>query len=314
VVVENFRPGVTRRMGLDYETLSAINPRLVYATITGYGHTGPWQRRRAYAAVVQAEAGYMDHQSKGSGLYTNDMMSHADVYTALECLTGLLAALYQRERTGQGQWVEVSMAETMLCVNDHTHWELTGRDAEPGAIPNFGPGDYPVLELANGRRVLVAGHPVESGTFEKYVTVMERPDLLDDPRLADRRTRVGHLDVVLEALHAWAATVEDETVLEEAFAAQGVAIGVVRTVQEITESEWAEERGAIVEVDDRGGGSVLIPNSPWHFGEAVTGVRGAPAYRGEHNRDVFGRLLGLDDGALDRLEADGVLTSRVPTR
>ena len=89
-------------------------------------------------------------------------------------------------------------------------------------------------------------------------------------------------------------------------------MGVVRTVKEIAESDWAEARGAIVEVDDRGGGSVDIPNSPWHFTDAVTGVRGRTTYRGEDNRDVFSRLLGLDDETLDRLEADGVLSSRVP--
>jgi crotonobetainyl-CoA:carnitine CoA-transferase CaiB-like acyl-CoA transferase len=313
VVVENFRPGVTKRMGLDYETLSAGHPRLVYASISGYGQTGPWQRRRAYASVVQAESGYIEMEGQSSGIRRNNVMSHADVYTSLECLTGLLAALFQRERTGTGQWVEISMAETMLCVNDHTHWEMTGRQPEPGAIPNFGPGDYPVLELASGRRVVVAGHPAEPGTFETLVELMDRPDLLADPLLADRRTRYAHMDVVIDALGAWAATLDDEAEVEELLAAKGIAMGVVRTVQELAESEWADERGAIVAVDDRGGGTVSIPNSPWHFSDAVTGVRGRPAYRGEDNREVFGRLLGFDDGALDRLESDGVLTSRVPT-
>ena len=314
VVVENFRPGVMDRMGLGYGDLSARNPRLVYATITGYGHTGPWQGRRAFASVVQAEAGYVELEGKSRGLYSNDVSSHADVYTALECLAGVLAALYQRERTGRGQWVEVSMAETMLCVNDGAHWNVTGREPEGGAVANFGPGDYPVLALGNGRRIVIAGNPVDSGMFDQFVAVMERPDLLTHPLLADRAERTAHLDVVLEALAAWAATFDDEAEIEVALAAQGLAMGVVRTVKEIAESDWAEARGAIVEVDDRGGGCVDIPNSPWHFTDAVTGVRGRTTYRGEDNRDVFGRLLGLDDDTLDRLEADGVLSSRVPTR
>jgi CoA:oxalate CoA-transferase len=299
---------------LGYRAFSERNPRLVYATITGYGHTGPWQHRRAFASVVQAEAGYVEVEGSSRGLYSNDVSSHADVYTGLECLAGVLAALYQRERTGQGQWVEVSMAETMLCVNDGAHWNMTGREPEGGAIPNFGPGDYPVLTLGNGRRIVVAGHPADGGMFDQFVAAMERPDLLTHPLLADRSKRYASLSLIVEALEAWAATFDDERQIEEVLAANGLAMGVVRTVQEIAESDWAEERGAIVEVDDRGEGTVDIPNSPWHFSKAVSGVRGRTTYRGEDNREVFGGLLGLDDETLDRLEGDGVLSSRVPTR
>ncbi len=313
VLLENFRPGVMDRMGFGYPEMAARNPRLVYASITGYGHTGPWQNRRAFASVVQAEAGYVEIEGKSRGVYSNDVSSHADVYTGLECLAGVLAALYQRERTGKGQWVEVSMAETMLCVNDGAHWDMTGREPEGGGIPSFGPGSYPVLELGNGRRIIVAGHPADAGSFEQFVAAMGRPDLLTHPLLVERAGRADHLDIIVEALDAWAATFDDEREIEKALVAQGLAVGVVRTVQEIAESDWAEARGAIVEVDDRGDGVVDIPNSPWHFSDAVTGVRGRTTYRGEDNREVLSELLGLDDDTLDRLEADGVLSSRVPT-
>jgi crotonobetainyl-CoA:carnitine CoA-transferase CaiB-like acyl-CoA transferase len=143
---------------------------------------------------------------------------------------------------------------------------------------------------------------------------MGREDLRDDPRLATTTDRIENLHVLIDAMQAWAATVPDEATVEAAFEAQGLAMGVLRTVQEVAESDWAEERGAVVAVDDRGGGTVRIPNSPWHFTDATSGVRGRPAYRGEHNREVFGELLGLDGAALDRLEADGVLSSRGPRR
>jgi len=314
VVVENFRPGVMARMGLGPDALLARNPRLVYASISGYGHTGPWQQRRAYAAVVQAESGATELEGTVTGIRVNPMMSHGDVYTGLECLASILAALYQRERTGRGQWVEVSMAETMLAVNEHVQWEILARPPEPGQVPSFRPGDYPVLTLRSGRRVVVAGHPASDGTFGQYIAAMGREDLRDDPRLATTADRIEHLDVLIDALGAWAAGIDDEAAIEAAFEAQGLAMGVLRTVQQIAESDWAEERGAIVAVDDRGGGTVRVPNSPWRFADATTGVRGGPAYRGEHNRDVFGDLLGLDAAALDRLEADGVLSSRGPSR
>ena len=233
----------------------------------------------------------------------------------MEALAGVLAALYQRERTGRGQWVEVSMAETMLTVNEHVHWylrdnpELTGDDD----IPSFLPGEYPVLPTKEGHSVIVAGHPAGNGTFDRYCRAMDREDLRTDPRLGTVAGRRQHFDLIVDALCRWSSTFDDLDALEEAFAAQGLAMGVVRTVREIGESDWAEARGAIVDVSDRGGGVVRVPNSPWHFSEADSGVRGEPAYRGEHNRQILAEKLGFDDHTLDQLEADGVLSSRVPT-
>jgi crotonobetainyl-CoA:carnitine CoA-transferase CaiB-like acyl-CoA transferase len=313
VVIENFRPGVMDRMGLGHDVLLRRNPRLVYASITGFGHTGPWQQRRAYAGVVQAESGVTELEGDSSGVYVNSVMSHGDVYTGLECLAAVLAALYQREHTGQGQWIDLSMTETMLSVNEHAHWELVEHDTEPEAVASFQPGDYPVLELANGRRVVIAGHPAPNGTFAQYTAAMGRPDLHDDPRLATTADRLRHHDVIVDALRQWAATIDDEAEIEAALEAQGLAMGVLRSVREVGETDWADERSAVVAVDDRAGGTVLIPNSPWHFSDAVTGVRGRPAYRGEHNHEVLGGLLGLDDATIDRLDAAGVLSSRVPT-
>jgi len=318
VMVENFRPGVMDRMGLGWEAMAARNPRLVYASITGYGHTGPWVSRRAYAPVVHAESGITWEQGKarggGPGAFRNDVLDHGDAYAALECLAGVLAALFQRERTGHGQWVEVSMAETMLAVNEHVHWHLRpDADAPVVDVPSFAPGDFPVLPTADGRTIVVSGHPASNGAFEGYCRVIGRDDLLNDPTLATVAQRLGRVDEIVAAMAAWAATQSDFDAIEAAFAAEGFAIGVMRTVREIADTPWATARGAVVAVDDRGGGQVRIPNSPWHFSDADSGVRGAPAYRGEHNRDVLAELLGLDYETLDRLEADGVLSSRVPS-
>ena len=180
-------------------------------------------------------------------------------------------------------------------------------------MPSFLPGDYPVLPTAEGHWVVIAGHPASNGTFERYCRAMERPDLIDDPRLSS----VGRPPAQPRAhrsprLAAWSSTFDDLDAIEEAFAAQGLAMGVLRTVREIGESDWASARGAVVEVSDRAGGVVRVPNSPWHFSAADSGVRGEPSYRGEHNREILAGMLGLDDEDLDRLEADGVLSSRLP--
>ncbi|MFM7757081.1 MAG: CaiB/BaiF CoA transferase family protein, partial [Actinomycetota bacterium] len=122
VLVENYRAGVMDRLGLGYDELSKRQPQLVYASISGYGADGPWVHRRAYATVIGAESGLtrMQGDARG-GHYGNDPWSHADTYTALETTSAILAALYQRERTGRGDRIDVSMAETMLYVNEHAH-------------------------------------------------------------------------------------------------------------------------------------------------------------------------------------------------
>jgi CoA:oxalate CoA-transferase len=312
VVLENFRPGVMDRIGLGYDVLAADHPRLVYCAITGYGQDGPWSTRRAYAPVVGAESGFTWLQGRArGGEYANDPMSHGDVYASLEATIAILAALHQRECTGQGQMVDVSMTSTLLSINEHVHWLLQDREA-PGVVASFAPGDYPVLTTADGTKVLVSGHPAEKGTFERYARGVGRPELIADPRFADVAARVARLQELIAELQVGASRVATPDELEASLADEELAMGVLRTVVEIAASEWAQAADAIVEVPDRGGGGVRIPNSPWRFSAADSGVRGQPAYRGEHNRDVLAELCHLTADELDRLEATGVLSSRVP--
>ncbi len=312
VVLENFRPGVAARLGLGYADLSARNERLVYGSISGYGQSGPWRDRRAYASVIQAEMGLTKLQGdERGGAYANDPFSYADLFASKELTAGILAALFRRERTGRGQWVEVSMAEALLYMNEHVHWELSDVDGAED-IPSFRPADFPVLPLANGRQVVVSGHPCAKGNFASWCRLIGRPELLDDPRFATIGSRRRHLPAILEALRAWSATVADEDTFERIVSTEKFACGTLRDVREVADTDWAEDRQAIVEVSDRKGGSFRIPNAPWRFSADEAGVRGRPAYRGEDNRAVLGGLLDLDDATLDRLEADGVLSSRIP--
>jgi CoA:oxalate CoA-transferase len=313
VLVENYRPGVMDRLGLGPETLAARNPRLVYASISGYGATGPWVHRRAYAPVVGAETGLTKDQGDARGaVYANDPHSHADVYTSLEATTAILAALYQRERTGRGQWLEISMAETMLYVNEHLHDELYDGPVDGQWIRSFSPGDYLTFTLLNGQVVVVSGHPAERGTFEMFLGALGLEHLAGDPRFVDVEERRVHFDELREIMLDAGSKFPDAATFEEHFAKYRLAVGVLRTARELAESEWAQARGAIVEVSDRGGGTIRVPNVPWRFADAEVGVHGLPKYRGEDNRAVLAELLGYDDDALAVLEADGVLSSRLP--
>ena len=315
VVIENFRPGVMHKMDLDYETLSLLNPRLIYTSITGYGATGPWTTRRAYAPVVNAESGITKHQGDvRGGQYANDPHSHGDVYTALEAASAILAALYQREHTGVGQYIDVSMAETMLYVNEHAHNQMWTGVEPVGEIRSFQPADYPVLTVADGSMVVVSGHPAERGTFDFFVAAMQQPELLSDPRFSDVATRLEHFDELMDIMRAWAKTVPTSDEIENRLSQYQLATGRLRSVGELADTQWAHEREAVVEVSDRGDSTVRIPNSPWHFSGSDTTTQGDAKYRGEDNHAIFSEITGLSSEEIAQLENDGVLLSRGPSK
>ena len=317
VIVENFRPGVMAKFGLDYETVAGRNPRVVYASITGYGATGPWRKRRAYAPVVQAETGLTKSQGDHGrhGVYRTDRHSHADVYTSLDAAAGILAALYQRERTGRGQWIDVAMAQVMMYVNEHMHDDLWDDDVDPNWVRSFGNEYQPVVTVANGDAVAIAGCPTAKGNFEMYMGAIERLDLVDDPRFATVADRWDRLDEIEALIADYASRVPDADALEARFSKFKLAVGQIRSTREIADSDWARERDAIVHVDDRGGGTIRVPNAPWKFSDAGgVGVHGTPRYRGEDNAEVLREVLGLSGDEITALGAAGVLSSHVPNQ
>jgi crotonobetainyl-CoA:carnitine CoA-transferase CaiB-like acyl-CoA transferase len=309
VVLENFRPGVMKKLGLSYDALSPDNPRLVYASISGYGQQGSWSQRGAYAMMVHAEMGYIEGESRYHATDPQqEPYSHGDLYTSLECLSGILAALYQRERTGEGQHVDVSMAETMLCVNEHGATNLTGMTE---ALP-LATSASPMLKTRSGRVVSIAFDPVARGTFAQWVRALGKPELATDPRFVDDDVRRANRDALLALIQDWVMQFPDVASLEAALAKAKLVMGTVRSVHEAGQTTWAKERGAVVEVSDRGGGTLKLPNSPWRFSKADSGVRGMPAYRGEHNREVLRDWLAMDDAAITALETAEVLSARLP--
>ncbi len=321
VVLENFRPGVMDRSGLGYDELSRRNPRLVYASITGFGQTGPWRHRRAYAAVIQAESGLTRsqieaHRRRDVHLpYVNDEHSHGDLYTSLEAAIAICSALYRRSVTGRGQHIDISMLDTLLAVNEHVQAELWDEPMPAGYVRSYQPGDYVILTVADGTSVTISGHPAEAGMFERIAAAMGRPNLAaEDSRYADPPARLAHLGELCADIQTWAATHPDSASIERVFEKNGIAMGVLRSVREVATSEWARERSSVMGVSDRGEGEVAVPNSPWRFSESDAGVRGMARYRGEDNRAVLQDLLGLGDDEITALEDAGVLVSRIPGR
>jgi crotonobetainyl-CoA:carnitine CoA-transferase CaiB-like acyl-CoA transferase len=312
VLIENFRPGVMARLGLDEKTLRKKNPRLVYASITGYGNTGPWVNRRAFAPVINAEMGLTKRQGDArGGQYANDPFSHADVYTAIECASAILAALFQRERNGEGQYIDLSMAQTLLYVNEHAHDDLWEEPVSPDAIRSFRPEDYAVLTTKDGITSVVSGHPAERGTFDFFVGAMQAPHLLNDERFKTVALRIKNFAELMQLIKDWAQTIETVDELERRLDENKLAMGQMRTVREVAKTKWASERNAFVEVDDRGDGKVKLPNSPWMFSGSDTSTRGITKYRGEDNAEVLRELLGLSAEQITDLNDREIISQRV---
>jgi crotonobetainyl-CoA:carnitine CoA-transferase CaiB-like acyl-CoA transferase len=312
VIVENFRPGTLKRFGFGYDDVAAFNPGIVYVSISGYGQTGPWRNRPAFAPTVHAETGLTDivqrHYAGAMTELRNDACSHADVYTGLQAVVAVLAALQHRHRTGEGQHVDVSMAATMLSANERAGAQLAGIDVdgEPYALSA---NESPIFELPDGRQLTIAASPLFSPMFVRYCSMMRRTDLMTDPRFATATLRRENLAALMAEVRAWVLTFTDLEQLQAQVSEAGLAIGVVRSTRELAESEWAQDWGAIVHVDDRQGGTVRMPGAPWRFGRSTLPGPGVPYFQGECNEQVLGEI-GIPVERVDALRRQGVLRSR----
>jgi crotonobetainyl-CoA:carnitine CoA-transferase CaiB-like acyl-CoA transferase len=312
IIVENFRPGTLARFGLGYEDVREFNPDVIYVSMTGYGQTGPWRNRPAFAPTVQAETGLThilgEHYGDALTELKNDACSHADVYTGLQGVIAILAALQHRNRTGEGQHVDVSMAATMLAVNERAGAQLSEIDTDGEPIALSAPESH-IYALPDGRQVTIAGSPIYTPMFIRYCGMMRRGDLLKDPRFATAKLRRRHLKELLAEVRAWILTFTDLEQLQAQVSEAALAIGVVRSTNELAESQWAKEWGAIVEVDDRNGGTVRMPGTPWRFSKATLPPPGIPSFQGENNAEILaGR--NVDQAVIEDLRERRILLSR----
>lgn len=174
----------------------------------------------------------------------------------------------------------------------------------------FGPYNAPTFRVGDGTWVSVPGDPVAS--FPAWTRAMGRQDLLTDERFATRETRAANRAAMVAEIARWGAGVPSFTDAERMLGDERLVAGAVRSISEAAGSDWAVARGAIAQVDDRGGGTIGVPRSPLRFDGREVGPAGPAAHRGEHNREVLSEVLGLQEDELDRLEREGVISSRMP--
>lgn len=313
IIVENFRPGTLSSFGLGYDAISEVNPRVVYASISGYGQHGVWRNRMAYAGAVQAEVGMTANTNRqfglGPGSEKSDALSHADVYAGLHCAIAILAALHDREVTGRGQYVDVAMAAVMLATNERVHVDLGNSDLGDD-LPVLGAYDLPFFVGPDGETFVTPTSLVGNLGFPAYLTAMRRPDLADDPRFASPESRRANFGQLHGIVQKWILSFQDMASLDAQLDEAKIACGIVREMAELASTEWSAEWNATRTVPNRSGGEVTVAGSPWHFSKTPPDAHQdpirEPAFQGEHNADVLGQL-GFTESEIIELRKSGVL-------
>ena len=283
VLVENFRPGVMARFGLDYPALRAVKPDLVYCAISGYGQTGPSAGLPAYAAVIHASSGYDlaqiayqggERRPDYCGIFIGDVLTGTYAFGAI------MSALYQRQATGEGQLIDVSMLESMLSLT-LSEIQLAQFPASyvPGR-PAFGPiatsDGYVNLSVASER------------TFQNLAASCGRSDWISDPRFAEYPNRRANWGLLIDELEIWSKQ-HTSAEVQAAFDRHGVPASPYRTVGQAMADPQLAHRQAFAEVHDAGG-SFRVLNPPFRFSAASVAARPFVAALGEHSAAVLGEL------------------------
>jgi formyl-CoA transferase len=308
ILVENFAPGVTERLGIGPATLQAINPRLIYGSSSGYGKSGPYKDYPAMDLVMQAMAGIISSTGHPDQPPVKAGPAVCDFSAGIHLYAAIMTALYERERTGKGRIVEVSMQDASYPAMASNLGMLHARGAAaPSRTGNrhggLGISPYNVYRTSDGYVVINA--PGDQH-FRSILGVADRNDLLDDARFATRSARVANMLAVDEIVEGWTSQHPKDEVARKLLAAS-VPCAPVRELSEVIVDENMHARGSLQWFDHPELGRIVLPHSPLRFEGTPLRPLEASAALGADNRRVFGEWLGHDDTQLQALQEAGVI-------
>ncbi len=304
VFLENFRPGVTDKLRIDYERLRVLNPRLIYGSITGFGSSGPFRNRAAVDPVIQAESGIMSLTGDQGGSPVRIGTAVGDIYGAMLAAQGIGFALYAREKTGLGQKVELSLLDASLfgLIPREGEYLATGT-----VFPRMGSGHPQFVPFQNfatsdGFVFVAAFH---DALYRKLCTALGRADLATHPDYLDNtgrsRNRVALL-AELEPIFATRTSAQWVALLEPS----GMPIGRVNDLADVFEHPQVKHNGMVVEMDHPVAGKIRLLNNPLRFSEDPVQLHSPPPLLGQHTGEVLARL-GYAEGDLEELRRQGVI-------
>ncbi|MCY4036273.1 MAG: CoA transferase [bacterium] len=306
VLLENFRPGTLEKWGLAPEVLHSVNPRLIVTRVSGYGQTGPYSSQPGFGAIGEAMGGIRYTTGDPEKKPSRTGISIGDTLTAMFATIGTLNALHARNRTGKGQVVDAALYESVLAVMESllTEYHVAGfiRERTGSIIPNIAPANaYPTRD---GKVHLISGN--QDTVWRRMAHAMGRPELGDDPRYATHIARGRNQAELDDLIAEWTVTLDAEE-LHRLLNEHGVPNGQIYRAPEMLADEHFAARHAIDWVDSPDFGAIPMQNVVPKLSDTPGEIEWSGPTLGEHNNEVLGGILGLDDDAISRLRATGVV-------
>ncbi|VWD22120.1 L-carnitine dehydratase/bile acid-inducible protein F [Burkholderia aenigmatica] len=305
VVLENYKVGQLKKYGLDYDSLRAVKPDLVYCSVTGFGQTGPYAHRAGYDFIIQGIGGFMsitgERDGEPGGGPQKAGVAIADLATGLYSTIAVLAALAHRDRTGEGQYIDMALLDVQvaLLANMNTNFLASGKppvrwgNAHPNIVP------YQTFQTRDGWIIVAVGN---DGQFRKFVEVGGQPGLADDERFATNPSRVRHRDTLVPIL-AEMVKARDKADWIGALEAAGVPCGPINDLDEVFDNEQVVARGMQVSLPHPCGADAKLVRNPIRMSATPPDARTAPPLLGAQTDDVLRDMLGYDDAKIASLRA-----------
>ena len=305
IFIQNFRPGTIERLGFGYEECSALNPRLIYASISGYGQSGPSRERPAYDILLQAEGGLMSITGEQEGNSCKTGIAIADLTTALFAIQGILLAVIAREKSGRGQFIDMAIQDGQAALMSHAAGNFFGTGKPPGRMGNRHPSICPYRDFACSDGVLIVAAANDS-LWDRFARTIGRDDLAENPKWKTNDGRVkgrDELEAEIEKILATKTRAEWGNIISKA----GIPCGPVKDIGEVASDPQILHRDMVVEIDHAKTGVLKMMGIPVKLSETPGEVKLPPPILGEHTEEILRDLLGQPPEAVESLREQGVI-------
>lgn len=298
VIVENFKPGVMKKLGLGYDELAKINPRLIYCASSGFGHTGPYSTRPAYDLIIQGMGGLMSITGPDESTPTKVGSSIADIFAGVFATIGVLGALNHRHQTGKGQMVDVAMLDCMVAILENAVARYTTTGVDPVPIGNRHPSIAPFTSVrtSDGFINIACGNDL---LWKKFCEVIGRPELVADERYLTNADRCNNMEQLIPVLNDAIGENTTSFWLEKLEAAH-IPAGPINHISEVLNDPQVIARQMLVELTHPTVGKIKVPGTPVKFSETVAEISQPAPVLGQHNREILA-AAGFSESEIDSL-------------
>lgn len=305
IVVENFKPGTMNKLGLGYDVLREINPKLIYAASSGFGQYGPYSSRAAYDLIVQGMSGFMSITGFDAKHPVKSGSSIADVFAGVFTTIGILAALEHRNKTGEGQMVDVAMLDCMIATleNAVAFYDCTGVSPEPIGNVHRSISPFASFPTSDGLVNVCAGN---DDLWRRFCEVVGMEEFVTDDRFIDNKSRVENFGDLFDLI---SVRMTKKTTAEWTAALDAVKVpcGPIMNMEQVFNDPQVQARDMIVEVLHPEAGKTRVPGFPIKFSGTPASIKSPAPGLGEHNADIYGKVLGFSEEELEQLKKDGVI-------